>query len=111
MAKPEQTIKDFDPAILEAFHEYVHGGMSRRGFLDQAAKYAVGGMTAAGILESLLPKYAQAQEIRDEDPRIVSELSFTSELAGICGTPGRQRESAFAGGTGHTRKSWAQPLC
>ena len=79
MAKPEQTIKDFDPAILEAFHEYVHGGMSRRGFLDQAAKYAVGGMTAAGILESLLPKYAQAQEIRDEDPRIVSEyLNYPS---------------------------------
>ncbi len=73
MAKPSQTIKDFHPGVLEAFHEYVHGGINRRMFLDRVSKFAVGGVTAAAILESLSPKYAEAQEIRADDPRIVTE--------------------------------------
>jgi len=74
MSKPKLTIKDYDPAVLEAFHEYIHGGLSRRGFLDRVTMFAVGGVTAASILQSLLPKYAEAQEVREMDPRIDSEF-------------------------------------
>lgn len=46
---------DFPPEVLRLFDGYVHGAISRRDFLDRAAKYAVGGFTAAAMLESLRP--------------------------------------------------------
>jgi carboxymethylenebutenolidase len=61
---------DFDPGVLELFDRYVHGGLSRREFLDSAKRYAVGGLTAAALLESLNPKYAEAQQIKPDDERI-----------------------------------------
>ncbi|MEE4301124.1 MAG: dienelactone hydrolase family protein [Pseudomonadales bacterium] len=70
MSRPDKTIADFDPELLDAFHEYVHGRMDRRGFLAYAARFAVGGVTAAGLLGMLQPDYAQAQEIAADDPRI-----------------------------------------
>ena len=44
--------------------------IGRRQFLDRAAKYAVGGMTAAGLLNALSPKYAEAQQVAVDDPRL-----------------------------------------
>ena len=52
---------DFDPHLLGLFHRYVHGGISRREFLDGAAKFAVGGLTANALWEMLRPNYALAQ--------------------------------------------------
>lgn len=79
MANPEKSIKDFHPAVLKSFHEYVHGGLDRRGFLRAVSKFAVGGLTAAAILKSLQPRYAEAQEIVNNDSRIEGEyLNFPS---------------------------------
>ncbi len=61
---------DFDPGVLELFDRYVHGGLSRREFLDSAKRYAVGGVTAAALLESLSPKYAEAQQVAPDDDRL-----------------------------------------
>ncbi|WP_233237859.1 YghX family hydrolase [Bordetella sp. LUAb4] len=67
------TAKDFSPELLELYDFYVHGRISRRDFLDRAAKYAVGGLTAAGILASLSPNYALAEQVSFTDPDIVAE--------------------------------------
>jgi len=64
---------DFPPEVLKLFDQYVHGWMSRRDFLDKASKYAVGGFTAAAMLESLRPNYAWAQQVPKDDPRIKAE--------------------------------------
>lgn len=64
---------DFNPEVLKLFDGYVHGGMSRRDFLERAGKYAVGGMTAAGMLAALEPNYALAQQVPRDDPRIHAE--------------------------------------
>jgi carboxymethylenebutenolidase len=64
---------DFDPELLGLFDKYVHGGLSRREFLDHAARYAVGGVTAAMILDSLSPNYAWAQQVPKDDGRIKTE--------------------------------------
>jgi len=64
---------DFPPEVLKLFDSYVHGWMSRRDFLDKAAKYAVGGFTATAMLESLQPNYAWAQQVPKDDKRIVTE--------------------------------------
>jgi carboxymethylenebutenolidase len=70
---------DFPPDVLKLFDRYVHGGITRREFLDRAAKYAVGGFTAAAMLDSLRPNYAWAQQVPKSDPRIHAEyVSYPS---------------------------------
>jgi len=64
---------DYPPEVLRLFDGYVHGAMSRRDFLDGAAKFAVGGFTAAAMLESLQPNFAWAQQVKKDDPRIAAE--------------------------------------
>lgn len=64
---------DFDQEVLDLFDGYVHGDISRREFLDRAKRYAVGGVTAAALLESLSPRYAEAQQVRADDERVASE--------------------------------------
>jgi len=51
----------------------VHGGVSRREFLDRARGFAVGGVTAAALLESLRPNYAWAQQVAPDDARLRTE--------------------------------------
>ena len=43
----QMKASDFDPRVLKLFDGYVHGIISRRNFLDRAAAYTVGGVTAA----------------------------------------------------------------
>lgn len=70
---------DFPPQVLKLFDGYVHGMISRREFLDGAAKFAVGGFTAAAMLESLRPNYAFAQQVAKDDDRIKAEyLTYPS---------------------------------
>jgi carboxymethylenebutenolidase len=64
---------DFDQGLLDLFDGYVHGALDRREFLDRAKVYAVGGVTAAALLETLSPKYAEAQQIAKDDSRLKTE--------------------------------------
>jgi len=66
---------DFHPQVLKLFDGYVHGAINRREFLDRAAKYAVGGVTAAGLLESLAPNFAWAEQVAKNDPRIKADYA------------------------------------
>ena len=63
----------YPPDVLKLFDGYVHGVINRREFLDRAAKYAVGGFTAAAMLESLSPNFALAQQVPKTDSRIHAE--------------------------------------
>lgn len=64
------TAKDFQPEVLQLFDRYVHGLISRRGFLDQAASLVGSGVAAAGLLSALSPQFAQAQQVRPGDVRL-----------------------------------------
>ena len=64
---------DFPPEVLKLFDGYVHGGISRREFLDRAARYAVGGFSAAAMLEALSPNFAWGQQVKPDDKRISVE--------------------------------------
>ena len=77
-----KTASDFDPQLLNLFHKYVHGGINRREFLDGAAKFAIGGMTAMGLWETLRPNYALAQQVPKDDKRIKAEYTFYSSPKG-----------------------------
>ena len=67
------TTKDFDPELWAIFDDYVHGFIDRRGFLDRAAKFAVGGLTAAMLLDMMNPKFAEAQQVPKDDKRLKTE--------------------------------------
>ena len=70
---------DFDQELLNLFDQYVHGDVDRRGFLEKAAKFAVGGVTALMLLEALSPRFAEAEVIPKDDKRLkTSYLEYDS---------------------------------
>lgn len=88
-----RTASDFDQELLDLYDYYVHGQIDRRGFLDKAAKFAVGGLTAAAILEMLSPQYSFAAQVPTDDSRVHSEyLKYPSpdgsgEMRGLFAKP------------------------
>src|SRR5437667_12045891 len=63
---------EYPQELLDLFHEYQHGNITRREFFDRAAKFAVGGLTVTAIWESLKPNYAWAQQVPKDDLRITA---------------------------------------
>ena len=68
-----KTAQEFDQELLYLYDYYAHGQIDRRTFLDRAAKYAVGGLTAVALLEMLSPNYLLAAQVPKEDNRVKSE--------------------------------------
>ena len=76
---PRLTAQDFDQNLLILFDAYVHGGLDRRGFLNQAQRFAKAGVTAAGLLTALSPNFAAGQQVPKDDARLKAEsLSLPS---------------------------------
>ncbi|HMA15322.1 MAG TPA: dienelactone hydrolase family protein, partial [Kiloniellaceae bacterium] len=67
------TAKDFNQELLDLYDFYVHGKITKREFLDRSGRWAVGGLTAAAILDMLSPNYALAEQVSFNDPDIVPE--------------------------------------
>jgi carboxymethylenebutenolidase len=65
-----KTASDFHPEVLKLFDKYVHGVIGRRDFLKSAARYAAAGITAEALLNSLAPRFAEAAQVQEADPRI-----------------------------------------
>lgn len=89
-----KTASDFDQELLNLFDQYVHGLVDRRGFLERAARFAVGGITAAGLLEALSPRFAEAQQVAKDDARLRAQYV----------------EYASPNGYGKVRGYFVQPL-
>lgn len=64
---------DFDPKILELFDGYVHGKFTRRQFIDRAARITASSVAAAGLLSSLSPNYALAQQVDPQDSSLSTD--------------------------------------
>jgi carboxymethylenebutenolidase len=74
-----KTAHDFDQDLLILFDAYVHGVIDRRSFLDQASRFAVGGVTAAMLIDQLSPKFAENLVVARDDARVAAEyLEFDS---------------------------------
>lgn len=67
------TAKDFPQELLDYYDYYAHGKITKREFLNKAAKYAVGGVTALALFNSLKPDYALAEQVAFTDPDIVAQ--------------------------------------
>jgi carboxymethylenebutenolidase len=64
---------DFSQEVLDLFDKYVHGAIDRRGFLDGAATLTAGATTAGLLLDALSPRFAEAQQVPEDDKRIKTE--------------------------------------
>jgi len=69
-----KTANDFHPEALKLFDKYVHGDISRRDFLTSVPKYALLGLSAEALLEALNPRFAHAEQVPGNDPRIVTRF-------------------------------------
>jgi carboxymethylenebutenolidase len=68
-----KTAHHFEQELLNIFDQFVHGDIDRRGFLDRASKFAVGGVTAGMLLDMLSPQFAAAQQVPKDDKRLKAE--------------------------------------
>ncbi|NRG17117.1 dienelactone hydrolase family protein [Rhizobiales bacterium] len=74
-----KTAKDFPQELLDLYDYYAHGKITKREFLDRAAKFAVAGVTAAALLKELSPDYALARQVAPDDPDIAtSHITYPS---------------------------------
>src|SRR5215813_12535642 len=55
---------------VELYSRYIHGEITRRDFFDMVSRFAVKGLTAAAIVDRLMPNYALGQQVRKDDERI-----------------------------------------
>jgi carboxymethylenebutenolidase len=88
----------FPQALLDLFDRYVHGDISRRQFLDNASKYAAGGLTALAIWESLRPNYALAEQVPKDDKRLKTEYPTLPSPEGNGSVRGYYARPTDAGG-------------
>jgi carboxymethylenebutenolidase len=89
---------DYPQELLDLFHEYQHGEITRRGFFDRAGKFAVGGLTVAAIFESMKPNYAWAQQVPKDDARLKTEYATAPSPQGNGSIKGYFAQPAKAGG-------------
>lgn len=78
-----KNASDFDQRLLDLYDDFAHGRLSRRDFAQRVATFAVGGLTAEALIESLTPNYAWAQQVAPDDARIETErYTFQSPQGG-----------------------------
>jgi carboxymethylenebutenolidase len=89
---------DYPQELLDLFHEYQHGDITRRDFLDRAKKFAVGGMTTLALWESLKPNYAWAEQVPKDDNRIKTSYETVQSPEGNGSIKGYFARPAAASG-------------
>jgi carboxymethylenebutenolidase len=66
----ESTRSKLPSEAVELYNKFIHGGMSRRAFMDGIQRLAVGGLAASTMIEALMPNYALGQQVSRTDDRI-----------------------------------------
>jgi carboxymethylenebutenolidase len=66
----EPTRPKLPVEAVELYNQFIHGGMSRRSFMDRIQRLAIGGMAASAMIEALMPNYALGQQVSRTDDRI-----------------------------------------
>jgi len=89
---------DYPQELLDLFHEYQHGDINRRTFLDRAQRFAVGGLTTMAIWESLKPNYAWAEQVPKDDKRLKVGYETVESPEGNGSIKGYLARPASAGG-------------
>ncbi len=60
-------------AMFDLYDQYCHDIIDRRTFMERLSRYATGAVTVAMLAEALLPRYASALQLAEDDSRIRGE--------------------------------------
>jgi carboxymethylenebutenolidase len=85
--------------LIDLYNVYIHGGMSRREFMEGIEKSAVAGLTVAAIAEALMPNYALGQVVPKNDNRLKIETVTVPSPAGNGTIKGQFARPASAAAT------------
>src|SRR4029077_827274 len=55
---------------IQLYNLFIHGEITRRDFMDGLQRFAVGSLTAAALVQALMPNYAAGQQVSKADERI-----------------------------------------
>ena len=66
----EPTKPKLPTEAIILYNRFIHNEISRRDFMDGVQRFAVGGLTAAALVEALMPNYALGQQVSKTDDRI-----------------------------------------
>jgi carboxymethylenebutenolidase len=66
----ESTRPKLPTEAVALYNKFIHGGMSRRAFMNGLQRFAVGGLATSTLLEALMPNYALGQQVSPTDNRI-----------------------------------------
>jgi carboxymethylenebutenolidase len=83
--------------LIDLYNVYIHGGMSRREFIEGIEKFAVGGLTVAVITDALMPNYALGEVVSKTDARLKIETVTVQSPAGNGTMKGQFARPASAG--------------
>src|SRR5215472_17043047 len=54
---------------IELYNDFIHGEITRRAFIEGVQRL-VGGLTAAAVIQALMPNYALSQQVSRTDDRM-----------------------------------------
>src|SRR6202522_4493810 len=66
----EPTKPKLPTEAVQLYNVFIHGGMTRRAFMEGIQRLAVGGLAASTMIEALMPNYAAGQQVSRTDDRI-----------------------------------------
>src|SRR6266436_3029141 len=72
--EPKKAV-ELPQEAIQAYNLFIHGEINRRDFLERVSKFAAGGLTAAAIVEALMPNYALGQQVAKDDKRLKTEYA------------------------------------
>jgi carboxymethylenebutenolidase len=78
----EQVTMKIPAEAVDLYTRYIHGEVSRRDFLSGVNRFAITGLSAAAIVEALMPNYALGQQVRKDDERITASYETVPSPGG-----------------------------
>src|SRR2546430_3713454 len=70
MEQKEPAKPNLPSEAIELYNLFIHGVISRRAFFTEVQKFAIGGLTAATVIEEVNPENAPATKGGQNDDRI-----------------------------------------
>src|SRR5688500_11724574 len=75
--------EDIKQEVFDLYDDYAHNRLDRRGFMEKLSMYAAGGLTLPALMSYLMPDYAGAIQVQQNDPRITTEyVNYPSPKGG-----------------------------
>ena len=97
----EPTTQTVPAEAIEAYNQYIHGHIDRRGFMTRINAIAATSVAATAIIEALTPNYAAAQKVAPTDPRLkIERVTVPSPNGTVCVVGSMDKSSWYSKGVG-----------